>query len=85
MKANIPRSLASLSPSERKKLEKIAEYSFNKDVMIMLDIYLKMSCAVLHDAFGTIHHGNTIAGCHQRIRRLSINGLTSSRSHDGDF
>ena len=52
MKANIPRSLASLSPSDREKLEKIAEYSFNKDVMIMLDIYLKMSCAVLHDAFG---------------------------------
>ena len=52
MKANLPRSIASLSPSEKKKLEKIAEYQYNRDVMIMLDIYLKMSCAVLHSAFG---------------------------------
>ena len=40
---------------------------------------------ILHDALGTIHHGDAIAGCHQRIRCLAINGLASSRSHDGDF
>ena len=52
MRANIPRSYASLSPSDKRKIEAIAEEQFNKDVMIILDIYLKMSCAVLHDAFG---------------------------------
>ena len=51
MKANLPRSLQSLSKSDRKKLAVIANEQLNRDIMIILDIYLKMSCEVLHDAF----------------------------------
>jgi len=52
MKANLPRSFASLPLSEKKKIADLANEQLNKDMMIILDIYLKMSCAVLHDAFG---------------------------------
>lgn len=52
MKANIPRAYRALPPADKRKIEQIAEDAYNKDVMIILDIYLKMSCAVLHDAFG---------------------------------
>lgn len=48
MNANIPRSYKRLPPSEQKK---IAD-QFNKDTMIMLDIFLKMSCKALHDVHG---------------------------------
>lgn len=52
MKANMPRSYNSLSPFEKKRIEENVDAQYNKDVMIILDIYLKMSCLVLHDAFG---------------------------------
>ena len=52
MRANIPRSFASLSMSEKQKIADFAQAQLNKDMMIILDIYLKMSCAVLHNAFG---------------------------------
>lgn len=52
MRANIPRQLASLSKADRRKLAQEMDDAFNRDVMIVLDIWLKMSATVLHDAFG---------------------------------
>ena len=52
MKAIIPKAFNQLKPSDRDKLFKLAEEQVNKNCTIMLDIYLKMSCAVLNEAFG---------------------------------
>lgn len=52
MKAIIGRRLNQLSPSEQKRIEVMYDEAYNRDMMIILDIYLKMSCEVLHDAFG---------------------------------
>ena len=52
MKANLPRTWGSLSPSEQKKIEELKQAELNKSVMIVLDIFLKMSCQVLHDQLG---------------------------------
>lgn len=52
MKARVPKSISDLKPSEIQKIEDFYRDQMNKDMMIMLDIYLKMSCAVMHDAFG---------------------------------
>ena len=60
MKANIPKAYSSLPPAQRKKLEdycksvalEAARKTTEKDARIMLDIYIKMVCLTLHDAFG---------------------------------
>lgn len=52
MKAIIPRGFKQLKPSDQKKLISLADEQVSKNCTIMLDIYLKMSCLVLHDAFG---------------------------------
>lgn len=52
MKANVPREWTQLSPSEKKRIYALAEAQIVNNVNIMLDIYMKMSCAALHNAFG---------------------------------
>lgn len=52
MKANVPIEWERLSPSAKKKIYELADAQISKNVGIILDIYIKMSCAVLHDAFG---------------------------------
>ena len=52
MKANIPRSFNSLSPSDKRRIEQLKTEEINRSAMIMLDIFLKMSCKVLHEVFG---------------------------------
>lgn len=52
MKARVPKSFRDLKPSEQKRIEEICREQMSKDMMVVLDIYLKMSCAVLHDGFG---------------------------------
>lgn len=52
MKAIIPRGFKRLKPSDQKKLMELAEAQVTKNCTIMLDIYLKMSCMVLNEAFG---------------------------------
>lgn len=60
MKAHVPMSWRNLPKKER---DSIVEYcrqqalqaaieQSNKDARIMLDLYIKMVCVVLHDAFG---------------------------------
>jgi hypothetical protein len=60
MKANLPKSWESLHKSQRAQItehsKKIAieaaNEQLNKDLRLVLDLYIKMVCVVLHDAFG---------------------------------
>lgn len=52
MKANLPRSWHRLPPSEKQLILDAADEQMNRNVNIILDIFLKMSCQVLHEAFG---------------------------------
>ncbi len=56
MRAQIPREYNSLPPAQRERilayLKTITEDQCEKDARIMLDLYIKMVCVTLHDAFG---------------------------------
>lgn len=60
MKANVPRAWQSLPNAQRKSLEEYcqkvareaAAEAAHKDARIILDLYIKMVCVTLHDAFG---------------------------------
>ena len=62
MKANIPKQPAppkpwqNLPPHQRKQITDyalgIANDQLNKDTRLMLDLYIKMDCCILHDACG---------------------------------
>lgn len=56
MRANVPRPWENLPPAQRKRIEEyalgIARKQNEKDGRIMLDLYTKMTCCILHDACG---------------------------------
>lgn len=60
MKANVPRSWQSLPNAQRKSIEEYCQKvareaaleTSAKDARIILDLYIKMVCVTLHDAFG---------------------------------
>ena len=60
MKARVPKSYRDLSPGDQDRLREFcrdvalqaAQEQEERDCRIMLDIYIKMACLVLHDAFG---------------------------------
>lgn len=56
MKANVPRSYRRLPPSEQEHIKhlayEIAREQFEKDVMLIMDQLIKMSCYALHTTFG---------------------------------
>ena len=52
MNANLPRSYKRLPPSEQQHIKDVFADELNKTAMIMLDIFLKMSCKALHDVHG---------------------------------
>ena len=60
MKANIPKAWQDLHTSQRKKIEEYCQRvareaaieTTQRDARIMLDLYIKMVCVTLHDAFG---------------------------------
>lgn len=60
MKAKIPREWRDMSPAQRKRVDEFirktayeaAAMQEEKDCRIILDIYMKMACLILHDAFG---------------------------------
>lgn len=60
MKAKIPREWRDMSPAQRKRVDEFirntayeaAAMQEEKDCRIILDIYMKMVCLILHDAFG---------------------------------
>lgn len=56
MNVKPPKEYASLSPGQRRRIEEyarnVARECLEKDGRIMLDLYIKMMCVTLHDAFG---------------------------------
>lgn len=56
MKANVPKAWQNLPSAQRKNIRdyaiKIAQEQSEKDGRIILDLYIKMVCLTLHDAFG---------------------------------
>jgi hypothetical protein len=60
MKARVPREYESLTPSQKERLkqycvEVATEAALKQeehDCRIILDLYMKMACCILHDAFG---------------------------------
>lgn len=60
MKANVPRPWEALPKSQRDRITahskeialQAANEQLNKDMRVVLDLYIKMVCVVLHDAFG---------------------------------
>ena len=56
MKPNVPRSWLSLPKKEQKAIEDyvkgVAEKEVAREARIILELYIKMVCVVLHDAFG---------------------------------
>lgn len=83
MKANVPRSFRSLSSGSRKKIveyaEDVAREQTQHDMRIVLDLYIKMVCVTLHDAFGFGEKRLTyFLGSHKRLfhrqRRMVENG-----------
>ena len=72
MKANVPIEWERMSPAQRKRIEEyalsIAKKQNEKDGRIMLDLYIKMVCLTLHDAFGFGEKRLTLfLGNHKRL------------------
>ena len=83
MKANVPRSFRSLSSGSRKQIveyaQDVAREQTERDMRIVFDLYIKMVCVTLHDAFGFGEKRLTyFLGCHKRLfyrqRRMVANG-----------
>lgn len=56
MKVRIPKTVESLTPAERRNVEafalEVANEQLNKDMRVVLDLYVKMVCLTLHETFG---------------------------------
>ena len=60
MKVRIPKDFTSMSASQRERIEnycksvafEAARETTERDGRIMLDLYIKMVCVILHDTFG---------------------------------
>jgi hypothetical protein len=52
LKANLPTKFNQLSPSEKQRIYDACDAQLAENANVILDLYLKMSCAILHDAFG---------------------------------
>ena len=60
MKARVPKAYQSLSPRQKEQLKdyivevatEAAKKQEEQDCRVILDLYMKMVCCVLHDAFG---------------------------------
>lgn len=83
MKANVPRSFRSLSSGSRQQIveyaQDVAREQTEHDMRIVLDLYIKMVCLTLHDAFGFGEKRLTyFLGSHKRLfyrqRRMVSNG-----------
>ena len=56
MKVRIPKTVNELTPAERRNVEafalEVANEQLNKDMRVVLDLYVKMVCLTLHNTFG---------------------------------
>lgn len=72
MKARIPSEWDRLSPAQKKRIEEhllnVVKERMERDGRIMLDLYIKMVCVTLHDAFGFGEKRlNMFLGNHRRL------------------
>jgi hypothetical protein len=72
MKARLPKPWERLPQSQKEviagEMQKILMKQEEKDMRIMLDLYIKMACVVLHDAFGFGEKRlNMFLGNHKRL------------------
>ncbi len=77
MRAQIPREYNSLPPAQKEKilvyLKAITDEQCEKDARIMLDLYIKMACVTLHDAFGFGEKRLTMfLGSHKQLFRRQV-------------
>ena len=52
MKCNLPREWEQLTPASQKRVADAYDRQLERNMNVILDIFLKMSCAVLHDSRG---------------------------------
>ena len=52
MKAIVPKSWDRLPKSEKDKIAEMIDDQIEKNMIVVLDCFLKMACGVLHDGFG---------------------------------
>ena len=87
MRANVPVSYDRLPKAQKKRIAEYcksvayeaAQQTCEKDMRIMLDLYIKMVCVTLHDAFGFGEKRlNMFLGNHKRLfhrqRKMVRNG-----------
>lgn len=51
MKVRIPKEYSELSGSAQRRILEYTQECYNKDIRIILDLYMKMMCVTLHDNF----------------------------------
>lgn len=82
MKANVPKAWQNLPAAQRKKIEEhcrnvaleVARETTKKDSRIIFDLYIKMVCVTLHDAFGFGEKRlNMFLGNHRQLFRRQRN------------
>lgn len=56
MNVRIKKTMDTLTPAARKRVEEfaleVANEQLNKDMRVVLDLYIKMVCLTLHETFG---------------------------------
>lgn len=77
MKPNIPRSWLTLPKKEQKVIEEyvkgVSGKEIEREARIILELYMKMVCCVLHDAFGFGEKRLTMfLGNHRRLFRQQL-------------
>lgn len=51
MKVRIPKEYSELSGAAQRKILEYTQECYDKDIRIILDLYMKMICVTLHDNF----------------------------------
>ena len=51
MNVRVPKEYSSLSAASQRKILEYHEECYNRDIRIILDLYMKMRCVTLHDNF----------------------------------
>jgi len=56
MKVRVPKEFTALPPGQQRRIDEywrnVAQETLERDGRVMLDLYIKMMCVTLHDAFG---------------------------------
>lgn len=84
MNVKVPKSWDSLPNKEKKKIEdyckQICLESYNNDIALVLDTYIKMACIILHDHFGFGEHRlMRFVGAHRMAFRMNFKWVREKR------